>query len=113
MTEEQKKDGIIELPAARREQVRSLLTFETLPTSAEVAGRAQQLAELAAGEGAEGAMLGGVPFLMAPLQKALQQRSIRTFFAFSRRRCTEVHTADGNVEKRCLFCYEGLVEPQP
>lgn len=113
LTEEQKKDGIIELPAALSERVRSLLTFETLPTRAEIEERAQQLAELAAGEGAEGAMLGGVPFLMSALQNALQQRSIRTFFAFSRRRCTEVHTADGNVEKRCLFCYEGLVETQP
>lgn len=113
LTEEQKKDGIIELPEALRGRVRELLTFESLPTGAEVAERAQQLAELAAGEGAEGVMLGGVPFLMEPLQKALRQHGIRTFFAFSQRRSTEVRTPEGIVEKRCQFCYEGLVETGP
>ncbi len=110
LTEEQKQDGLLELPDPLRERVHKLLTFCTLPTPAEVQQHAEQLAEQAAAAGADGAMLGGAPFLMGPLTHSLKARGIRTFFAFSQRRSTEVHTANGQVEKRCVFCYEGLVE---
>lgn len=110
LTEEQVKDGLLELQPEQAARVRTLLTFDTLPTAAEVQERAQQLAELAAAAGAEGAMLGGAPFLMGPLGSSLRRHGIRTFFAFSQRRSTEVHLADGTVEKRCVFCYEGLIE---
>ena len=110
LTEEQKRDGIQELPGARGTRVRELLTFNSLPTPREVQQRADHLAELAEQAGAEGAMLGGAPFLMPLLTQSLQRRGIRTFYAFSQRRSTEVRTADDRVEKRCVFCYEGLVE---
>lgn len=110
LTEEQKKDGIGELPAEQAAQVRELLNFESKPGSREVQVRAEQLAEVAAAAGAGGVMLGGAPFLMPPLAASLQRRGIRTFFAFSQRRSTEVLTADSRVEKRCIFCYEGLIE---
>ena len=110
LTEEQKQDGLLELPAEQASRVRELLTFETRPSADEVQKHARQLAELAAAAGAEGAMLGGAPFLMGPLTQSLKLRGIRTYFAFSQRRSTEVHLPDGKVEKRCVFCYEGLVE---
>lgn len=110
LTEEQKKDGIRELPPEQAAQVRELLNFENKPGSREVQVRAEQLAEVAAAAGAGGVMLGGAPFLMPPLAASLQRRGIRTFFAFSQRRSTEVQTAGNRVEKRCIFCYEGLIE---
>lgn len=111
LTEEQKKDGVTELPEALKLRVQELLTFDSLPTPGEVQDRARQLAELAAGAGADGVMLGGAPFLMEPLMQSMRKQGIRCFFAFSQRRSTEVRTADDKVEKRCVFCYEGLVEP--
>lgn len=110
LTEEQKKDGVRELPCGMAQKVQELLTFEMLPQRREVQQRAEELAELAAECGADGAMLGGAPFLMSSLAACLQKRGIRTFFAFSPRRSVEVHTADGTVEKKCIFQYEGLIE---
>lgn len=110
LTEEQKKDNIQELPAPLSKQVRELLTFIAPPTLADVQQRAEQLAELAVTAGAEGAMLGGAPFLMAQLTQSLKQRGVRTYFSFSLRRSKEVHQPDGRVEKHSVFSYEGLVE---
>lgn len=103
-------DGIRELPAEQAAQVSELLNFSTRPSSQEIQRRAGLLAEMAAAAGADGVMLGGAPFLMPRLAGCMQQRGIRIFFAFSQRRSTEVQTADNQVEKRCVFCYEGLIE---
>lgn len=110
LNEEQKKDGLQELTAEQSGRVHELLTFETRPTPEEVTERAELLAELAVAAGAEGAMLGGAPFLMAQLTQSLKQRGVRTYFSFSLRRSKEVHQPDGKVEKHSVFCYEGLVE---
>ncbi len=110
LTKEQQQDGIRELPENLHGRVRTLLTFEEMPTEEEIQERAALLANVAVESGAEGVMLGGAPFLMAALKTALQQRGIRTFYSFSQRRSTEVHTEDGKVEKRSIFNYEGLVE---
>lgn len=110
LTEEQKRDGLVELPEATQRRVKELLNFDTLPKPEEVQRRAEELAALAADAGAKGIMLGGAPFLMAMLTTSMKILGIRTYFAFSRRRSVEVHTNENVVEKRCLFCYEGLIE---
>ena len=110
LTEEQRKDGILELPAALSERVKGLLNFEAMPWQDEVQARAEQLAVLALEVCADGVMLGGAPFLMSALVAQMKQRGIRTFFAFSQRRSREVQIAGNTVEKRSIFCYEGLIE---
>ena len=110
LTTDQQNDGLKELPTAIGQQVRELLNFDTKPTRSEIEHHAELLAALAEQAGADGVMLGGAPFLMPALTSSLRRHGIRTFFAFSQRRSTEVHTADGTVEKRCVFCYEGLIE---
>ena len=110
LTAQQEMDGIRELPAEQAEQLKRLLNFGDKPGRCEIQQRAEQLAEMATDAGADGVMLGGAPFLMPQLAVCMQQRGIRIFFAFSQRRSTEVLTADNQVEKRCVFCYEGLIE---
>lgn len=103
-------DGVREFPAGQRPLLHRLLTFESLPTAQEIGSRAEQLAEMAAANGAGGVMLGGAPFLMSALEKALKRRSIPVFYAFSQRRSTEVPQPDGTVQKCVRFSYAGLVE---
>ncbi len=90
--------------------MRKLLNFDSKPTCSEIKYHAEQIATLAEQAGADGVMLGGAPFLMPALWFCLRRRGIRTYFAFSRRRSTEVHTTEGTVEKHCIFSYEGLID---
>lgn len=114
-------------------EIRSLLTFETLPSSSEVAQRAQQIAKIAscaiwreksalpyaqewAGEPLhtepnwfECAMIGGAPYLMAPLEVALRARGITPVYAFSIRESVDQVQPDGSVRKVATFRHAGFV----
>jgi hypothetical protein len=106
-TEDQLAAGVSE-PSDKAE-VQRLLTFETLPSPEEVRCRAEALAELAVAEGAAFAMIGGAPFLMAPLEKMLIERGVAPLYAFSRRETTEEMLPDGNVRKVQIFRHAGFV----
>jgi hypothetical protein len=106
-TPEQIAEGVFE-PEDRIE-INRLLTFERRPDRGEVRARASALAEIAAAGGADAAMLGGAPFLMAPLEHALRDHGIVPIYAFSRRESAEVRLADGSVRKTQLFRHEGWV----
>jgi hypothetical protein len=56
--------------------VSSLLTFDVAPTGADLAARASELAAMAVNAGAEAAMIGGAPYFMAPLEKALRAAGV-------------------------------------
>jgi len=114
-------------------EIRSLLTFETLPSSSEVARRAQQIAKIAscaiwreksalpyaqewAGEPLhteancfEYAMIGGAPYLMAPLESALRAHGITPMYAFSVRESVDQTQPDGSVRKVAVFRHAGFV----
>jgi hypothetical protein len=91
------------------EEIKSLLNFDEIPSEEALLFRAGRLADIACAEGAEGAMVGGAPFLMAPLAEALVARDIRPLFAFSKRESFEVTLPDGSVEKRSRFTHGGFV----
>jgi hypothetical protein len=102
-------------------EIRSLLSFETLPSSSEVAQRAQQIAKIAScaiwreksalpyaqewgGEPLhteanyfEFAMIGGEPYLMAPLEAALRAHGITPLYAFSVRESVDQVQPDGHA----------------
>jgi hypothetical protein len=114
-------------------EIRSLLSFETLPTPREIAQRAQQIAEIAsnaiwreksalpyaeewAGEPLhteveffDFAMIGGAPYLMAPLEVALRARDITPLYAFSVRESVDQVQQDGSVRKVAVFRHAGFV----
>jgi len=106
-TPEQKKDGVIDSTSLSK-----LLTFTTLPSPIEVQLRAQMLAQIAVDSNCSKAMIGGAPYLMAPLEDALKQAGIEPLYAFSKRQVKEVTKEDGTVEKTNIFVHQGFVNNQ-
>ncbi len=118
-TPEQRADDVVDLPAPQRARLQQLLTFEEPPTRNELDTRADEIAELAcqnglAGEDADSphpqfAMIGGAPFLMSALERALEMRAIEALYAFSRRESVEEQLPDGSVRKTQVFRHVGFV----
>jgi len=91
-----------------------ILTFEELPYDLEPLHRARQLANIAKlldqnSEQPIQVMIGGAPFLMAPLQEELLRNGIQPVYAFSRRESVEEVQEDGSVRKSSVFKHIGFV----
>jgi hypothetical protein len=106
-TPEQITDGVVEPEAAEKKLICKLLTFEAIPSQEEMRARAFALAKMA--EGFEAAMIGGAPFFMPALERALIRRDIEPLFAFSVRESVEEVQEDGSVVKRNVFRHLGFV----
>jgi len=97
--------------------LKALLTFERRPSGLEVSQMAQAIARLAAdflrheniGMAKHRAMIGGAPYLMAPLEHELLARGIQSLYAFSQRESVEEVQADGSVLKENIFRHEGFI----
>ena len=111
-TAEQLDAGVIDLMQHDLASLKELLNFVGLPTGEEVYERAYQIARLAENLFAETVMIGGAPYLMAELQKALQVRGITVLYAFSERVSVE-KIVDGVVVKTNEFKHIGFVEVWP
>jgi len=109
-TPDQVKAGVREPDDELKEEIKRLLTFTELPTPEEIQERANLLARIAHGEGAEAAMIGGAPYLMAPLERALKAWGIVPLYAFSRREVAEEPQPDGSIKKVVVFRHLGFVE---
>ena len=118
-TPDQVQAGVVDLYGVDQLALRVLLKFRWLPSASEIAERAELLAELAVHNGLgeddgddpfpDAAMIGGAPYLMAPLERALAARGIKPVYAFSLRVSSEVTLPDGSVEKRAQFQHQGFV----
>lgn len=108
-TPEQIADGVVEPSELSKKGIQRLLTFTTLPTVDEVWERACALVYAAEMEGAEAAMIGGAPYLMAPLDQALRERGILPVYSFSERVSVETVASDGTVTKTSKFKHIGFV----
>ena len=126
-TPEQIAAGVVagEISDAQQTEVRALLTFDTLPTPVEVRRRAERLAQIAASaftivdyggdsglcanESFKFAMIGGAPYLMAPLEVALRAHGITPVYAFSVRESVDQVQPDGSVRKVAVFRHAGFV----
>ena len=116
---EQLKAGVIDMTmAGQPTELKELLTFDNLPSREDVNDRAKKIADWAEMEiycsgGHSGdnfkinaVMIGGAPFLMAPLVKQFRKKGIRTLFAFSKR-VSEEDPKTGR--KISVFKHEGFV----
>ena len=94
--------------------LKELLTFKSLPKQVEIRKRAAKIAkmarQLADFARCEGAMIGGAPFLMAPLQDELAKVGLVSLFAFSERVSSE-QVVGGETVKTSTFRHIGFVNP--
>ena len=111
-TPEQIAQGVGDLNPHHGEiqQLKSLLTFESLPTAEEVYERAYAIAALAQSYFVDVAMIGGAPYLMGALERALNKVGIKPVYAFSERVSEEQVQEDGSVHKVNVFKHIGFVE---
>lgn len=112
-TPEQIAAGVVDLPAENRSALCALLTFDALPTRTEIEDAAEAIALIADDHlpesGDHQAMIGGAPWLMAPLESALREQRIKPVYAFSRRESVEQTQPDGSVRKVNVFRHAGFV----
>lgn len=111
---EQREAGVFDVPADLTyggDTLREQLTFNELPAYDDVLLVAECIANLAKDNfECDAAMIGGAPFLMAPLVDALQRNGIKPMFAFSKRESVEETQPDGSVRKTAVFSHLGFVE---
>lgn len=100
------KGGVIE--PSNKQEVQELLNFKALPSREEVNKRAEKLAHVVVKNNCNTAMIGGAPFLMAPLERALRDIGTSWLYAFSYRESVE-EIIDGETIKRSVFCHKGWV----
>lgn len=110
-TAEQLAAGVVDLETEQRAHLQALLTFDSLPSEDELSERAKRIATLASGHAtASAAMIGGAPYLMAPLQYWLERAGITPVYAYSVRASEEQAQPDGSVRKVNIFRHAGFVE---
>lgn len=103
-------EGVYDAPPEIQEEIRSLLNFETLPTTEVVKERAWRLAAIADRLRAPSVMIGGAPYLIGPLSLRLRYAGRIPLFAFSRRESVETVQEDGSTRKTNVFRHLGFVE---
>jgi len=104
---EQVAAGVRDLMVSEREEIKALLTFSSLPTTGEIEDRAFRIAQYAP-QGAA-VMIGGAPFLMGGLERALKARGCIPVYAFSQRESADQIQPDGSVRKVSVFRHLGFV----
>ena len=112
-TQDQLDAGVSEPSAVDKAKIQRLLTFDVLPTSAEVDYRAWTLMNIANNQGEDATvavMLGGAPFLVPALHEWALEAGIKPLYAFSVRESVESTEPDGSVIKRNVFRHLGFVE---
>ena len=119
-TAEQRAAGVIDLKSNEAVVLRRQLTFNTIPTRAEMLERAADIAAIAAANASaedrgdnEGfalsAMIGGAGFFMRHLEDALLDVGIQPLHAFSVRESVETVGSDGSVTKTNVFKHVDFV----
>ena len=106
-TPEQVEAGVVE--PEEKARVQALLTFNSIPSLDEIYDRAEAIADVASRHGATQVMIGGAPYLMAPLEWCLVRRNILPLYSFTERVSEEVVQSDGTTRKVSTFRHVGFV----
>lgn len=115
-TPEQTAAGVVQDPRMNEGDLGTLtqvLTFASIEEATEqdaLVRRAEALATRAAKAGYTAAMIGGAPFFMASLERALRMHGVKPLYAFSQRESVDETQADGSVRKVAVFRHVGFVE---
>lgn len=108
-TPEQVEAGVFDVTGDALIILKRRLTFDVLPTRENILHAAIALAYMAATNGATHAMIGGAPYLMAPLETTLKEIGVTPLYAFSVRESVEETLPDGSVRKTNVFKHGGFV----
>ena len=117
---DQMMEGVGDPTREHREKIHALLTFDNIPTLADMERRAEELANIvesqeytcdtiAGGVGCGDAMIGGAPYFMPVLERVLLSRGITVHYAFSVRNVVERHGG----EKTSVFRHVGFYTVRP
>ena len=107
-TREQREQGVFDLEEENLTKLKELLTFENLPSLQKIQERAGEIALLASSYSPSRAMIGGAPYLMSALERALYAAGIKPIYAFSKRESVE-RIIGGKVVKTNIFRHIGFV----
>ena len=113
-TPDQVAAGVLDLQGDNLQRLKALLTFDSMPSHDDMVGRADKIALLAIGAGgatryASSVMIGGAPFFMPILQKALQDARYNVVYAFTKRVSKDVAQPDGTTTKTSVFQHAGFI----
>lgn len=121
-TPEQVAAGVVDLEGKNLKRLKELLTFDSIEVAVKQRfDRAKQIADLVSRiklgdedslheDGtAIHVMIGGAPYLMAPLENVLMKNNRVPVYAFSVRESVEQIQSDGSVVKNNIFRHKGFV----
>ena len=121
-TPEQVAAGVVDLEGKNLKRLKELLTFDSIEVAVKQRfDRAKQIADLVSRiklgdedslheDGtAIHVMIGGAPYLMAPLENVLMKDNRVPVYAFSVRESVEQIQSDGSVVKSNIFRHGGFV----
>ena len=114
VTNEQVVSGVTEPGSFTKRQIAKLLTFDEIEdaTGGEMTNRAVKIVDLC--RDCESVLIGGAPYFMPYLVKALRENNIKPYYSFTKRVTEEkwVNDEDGEarVEKISHFKHIGFVE---
>lgn len=128
LTEDQRREikskGWVIDTLINRDRIKELITFNDIPTGAEIEARAYELVKLIriagrlhhqqrrdANRFINVAMIGGAPFFMSRLEHVLLEVNITPLYAFSKREVIETTNEDGTVTKQAVFRHLGFINP--
>ena len=105
-SKEQLNAGVVELNEICQGEVRSYLTFTSIPAKSVLQENARRLVAslLAYHPEAKTALIGGAPFFMSALEQALKAKGVEAVYAFTQR---TVEEKDG--VKKSVFKHEGFI----
>ncbi len=98
--------GVVE--PVDKKAVQQALTFSSLEEVCLMCERAEELADMAVSSGMFSAMIGGAPFFMPVLERALVNAGINVLYAFSERVSVETREGD-TITKIMVFKHVGFV----
>lgn len=114
-TEDQKIEGVVDLPENLRNRLIEALTFNELPEKSDLEKHAQWIINILkdfddlTNQYHFEVMIGGAPYFMPILEKTLREHKYFLMYAFSKRVSTEKVLEDGSVVKVQTFKHIGFV----
>jgi hypothetical protein len=109
-TAEQAAAGVVNLSGQPLENLKKALTFTEIPSREEIIERANKILDFALERGAKSVMIGGAPYLMPILEKALAKHGIQALYSFTQRETVEKQGENGEIIKTAVFKHIGFVE---